>query len=148
MSPKFLFLINLLSTWYMVGLIWLVQRVHYKLFDRVGAEGFTRYEADHCNLITPVVGPPMLLEIATAAMLVYATPVGVPRWAMWLGLAAVLGIWASTAVLQVPCHNRLGVAFSSQDYSLLVGSNWLRTVLWTARGILMAYFANKLFAAS
>ena len=147
MNPQLTFLVNLLATWYLVGLIWMVQLVHYKLFDRVGLDGFVRYEADHCNLISPVVGPPMLIEIATAVLLIISPPSGVPRWAMVAGLAAVSAIWLSTALIQVPCHNRLGDGFNARDYALLVGSNWIRTVLWTARGLLMAYFATRLMGS-
>jgi hypothetical protein len=146
MSPHWAFLINLLATWYLVGLIWMVQVVHYRLFDRVGDDGFARYELDHANLITPIVGPPMVVELATAALLVVSAPAAMPTWARVAGLATVLLIWASTAVIQVPCHSRLAAGFNLEDYQLLVSSNWIRTVLWTARGLLMAYFAARLLS--
>jgi hypothetical protein len=122
----------------------MVQIVHYNLFDRVGEAGFARYEADHSRLITPVVGPVMLIEITTAGLLLVSAPVGVPRWAIAAGLAAVVGIWLSTALIQVPCHARLANGFNEMDYRKLVNSNWIRTVLWTARGILLFYLASRL----
>lgn len=144
MNAQWVFLINLLTTWYLVGLIWMVQAVHYKMFDRVGEAEFAKYETDHCALITPIVGPPMLIEIATAGLLIVMAPAGIPRWAMVLGFVAVLGIWLSTVVIQVPCHNRLLGGFNDADYRLLVSSNWIRTLLWTGRGLLMAYYAKIL----
>ena len=84
-------MLNLVSTWYMVGLIWMVQIVHYNMFDRVGQDQFARYEADHNRLITPIVGVPMLVEIATACLLFAAAPSVIPRWAVWAGLAMVVG---------------------------------------------------------
>ena len=42
-------------------------------------------------------------------------------------------IWLSTFALQVPCHARLGRGFSLGAWRLLVRSNWVRTVLWSAR---------------
>ena len=147
MTAHWIFLINLVSTWYLVGLIWMVQAVHYNLFDRVGESQFPAYEADHSRLITPIVGPPMLFEIVTAGLLLVSAPAGVPRWAIVAGLAAVVGIWLSTAFIQVPCHNRLMNGFNEADYKRLVHSNWIRTVLWTARGLLMAYFASRLMAS-
>ncbi|QDV86311.1 hypothetical protein [Planctomycetes bacterium TBK1r] len=147
MKVNVIFLINLVATWYMVGLIWMVQVVHYKLFDRVGEAEFVKYETDHSTLITPIVGLPMLVEIATAGMLLAFVPAGIPRWVLVAAFIAVLAIWLSTALIQVPCHNRLTQnGFTQADYQLLVGSNWIRTILWTARGLLLAYFANKLMA--
>ena len=66
MLANALFLLNLISTWYMVGLIWMVQIVHYKMFDRVGEDVFVRYAVDHGRLITPIVMVPMLIELITS----------------------------------------------------------------------------------
>lgn len=144
MTAAWVFLVNLVCTWYLVGLIWMVQVVHYNLFDRVGDEAFVQFETDHASLITPIVGPPMLIEMATAVMLLVSAPVGLPRGAFVAGLVAVVLVWLSTFFIQVPCHNRLMAGFNESDYRLLVTSNWIRTVLWTARGLLMMYLASKL----
>lgn len=148
MKMSLIFVINLLATWYMVGLIWMVQVVHYNLFDRVGREQFVQYEADHSRLITPIVGIPMLVELGTAvALILYPSPI-LPRWAAILGLALVVAIWASTALVQVPCHRELGQAFSPDAYQRLVQSNWVRTALWSGRGLLTAYFLTIALQAS
>ena len=139
MLPNALFVLNLLATWYMVGLIWMVQIVHYQMFDRVGADVFQRYALDHSRLITPIVAIPMLIEIATAFGLLIVSPTGIPRTWFMIGMALVLVIWASTALLQVPCHERLASGFDREIYVRLVTSNWIRTIAWSARGGLMAY---------
>lgn len=122
----------------------MVQIVHYNLFDRVGDEAFVNYETDHGRLITPIVGPPMLLEMATAAMLLVSAPAGIPKGYAIAGFVAVILIWLSTFLIQVPCHNRLLSGFNETDYRMLVNSNWIRTILWTARGVLMTYLAGTL----
>jgi hypothetical protein len=53
----------------MCGLIWFVQVVHYPLFARVGGDGSKAYAAEHQRRTTLVVGPLMLVEIATAALI-------------------------------------------------------------------------------
>lgn len=148
MNATLTFVLNLLATWYMVGLIWMVQIVHYNLFDRVGEDGFVRYEADHGRLITPIVGVPMLVEIVTAGLLLVHAPAGFPKWAAWAAFAMVVAIWLSTAFLQVPCHNRLMEGFDQATYQRLVNSNWLRTALWSARGVLMGWFLVNLLRAA
>ena len=52
------------------------------------------------------------------------------------GISLVAVIWLSTAFIQVPCHNRLVDGFDEEAHSRLVGSNWIRTVAWTIRGVL------------
>jgi hypothetical protein len=120
----------------LTGLIWCIQVVHYPLFAAVGRDEFTRYEADHARLITLVVGPLMLVELAAALWLAAVRPAGVPAWMAWTGLALVAAIWLSTAAIQVPCHAKLAAGFDAEVHARLVSSNWIRTVAWTARGLL------------
>ena len=141
MNGSTFFIVNLIATWYMVGLIWMVQIVHYNMFDRVGVEQFQQYEADHNRLITPIVGVPMLFELATAVLLLVSAPDSFPRWAAIVGLVLIALIWLSTVLLQIPCHNQLLNGFDESTYRRLVSSNWIRTVLWTSRGVLMAFYA-------
>lgn len=129
-------LIQAFASLALTGLIWCIQVVHYPLFAAVGRDGFARYEADHARLITLVVGPLMLVELAASLWLVAMRPAGVPAWMVWTGLALVAAIWLSTAVVQVPCHARLAAGFDPEVHARLVSSNWIRTAAWTARGFL------------
>lgn len=140
MTSTTLFLLNLVSTLYLVGLIWTIQIVHYPLFDRVGRPDFIAYETAHNRLITPVVGPVMVVELATALLLAFGPcPIWLPRQMAVAGLLAVVAIWASTILLQAPCHARLLQGFDDSAYRQLVATNWIRTLLWTARGLLLVH---------
>ena len=135
---KLIFVVHLLSTLFMVGLIWFVQVVHYPLFAKVGPAEFLAYENAHTFLTTFVVMPPMLLEIGTAVLLaVFARPEGVSPVLAWAGLALVLVIWLSTFLLQVPQHEILGSGFAEPPHRFLVMSNWVRTLAWSARGVIL-----------
>jgi len=125
------------ATLFMVGVIWFVQIVHYPLFGRVGGENFAGYSLAHSRLTGFVVGPPMLLEAATAAALVVRPPGGLPFLLPLLGLVLLAGVWLSTALLQSPQHTVLGGGFVASSHRFLVLSNWLRTALWTGRGVLV-----------
>ena len=138
MSPLAIFLTQVLSTWFLVGLIWTIQVVHYPLFGAVGADRFAAYEAAHSRLITLVVAPVMFVELAGAVALVMSRPSQTPAWIAWIGLLLVLIIWFSTAFVQVPAHARLAGGFDVQAHAKLVSTNWIRTVAWTVRGGLMA----------
>jgi len=132
---------NLASTLFMTGLIWFVQIVHYPLFATVGSEAFSAYSRSHQSLTTFVVGPPMLVEALTAGILVIARPTGVPAWMPWAGLVLVAVIWLSTATLQVPAHARLSSGFDPAVGASLVATNWIRTVGWSLRAILVCAMA-------
>jgi hypothetical protein len=134
-----LILLNAVSSWFMLGVIWFVQVVHYPLFTRVGLEGFAGYEKAHARLTTFVVAPAMLIELFTAILLVVLRPGGVKPVLLWAGLALVAVAWASTWALQVPQHEVLANGYSGEAVRRLVTSNWIRTAAWTLRaGIVTA----------
>ena len=130
---------HLVVTWYLVGLCWLVQRVQYPLMSRVGADAFVEYERGHVARITPVVAPPMLFELASGVALVVVSPtlLSSPAFALTLLLLAL--VWGSTFGIQVPLHAKLEERFDARDHGALVRSNWIRTLAWSARGVLVAH---------
>lgn len=128
--------VHAFATLALVGLIWTIQVVHYPLFRLIPADDFSSYERAHMRRITLIVGPLMLIEAATAVWLVVMTPEGVPAWSVWVGLALVLAIWAMTATVQGPAHQRLAKRFDAKLHRLLVRSNWFRTIMWSARGVI------------
>ena len=132
--------LNLVSTWYMVGLIWMVQCVHYPLFAKVSAENYVEYQQLHERYITLVVGVPMIVELVTAILLLNYLPKGVSAAWVWAALVLLVVAWLSTAFLQVPCHSKLNIAFDADVHRRLVNSNWIRTISWTLRGLLVAWF--------
>lgn len=125
------------ATWFMAGLIWFVQIVHYPLMGAVHAEAFREYEIAHQRRTTWVVGPVMLLE-ASCAVLLFWVPHGeftsTPLRSVGLALLSI--IWVSTFVVQVPLHAKLAVGFDRSAWRQLVVSNWLRTFAWSVRGII------------
>jgi hypothetical protein len=141
-----LLLAHAAATWYMVGLIWFVQLVHYPLFGAVGERGFAAYATEHQRRTSWVVGPPMLAEAASAAWLVAAPPAGLERAPFVVGLALLAVVWLSTALAQVPRHTVLGRGYDARAHQTLVAGNWLRTVAWSARGALVLWLAARLVA--
>ncbi|MFT5288219.1 MAG: hypothetical protein ACI8QS_000029 [Planctomycetota bacterium] len=135
-----LLLIHAAATLFMTGLIWFVQVVHYPLFAGVSPDRFEQYEKDHTKRTGWVVGPPMLIELGTAAALIRWRPDAIPSLAVWVGLALLSVIWLSTLLQQMPEHRRLLSGFDADSHRRLVRTNWIRTFAWTARGCLSVWF--------
>lgn len=138
---QLLLLVHLAATWYLVGLCWLVQRVQYPLMAQVGRDGFTAYEAAHVARISPIVAPPMILELVTGVALVVTAGPAFRHPVFLLSLGLLAGIWISTFTLQVPLHGQLSAGFDAEAHASLVATNWLRTLAWTARGAIVAWLA-------
>ena len=141
---KLLFLANLLATIFMTGVIWIVQVVHYPLFAKVGDELFRSYHVDHNVLITYIVLPAMLIEAGTAAFFILERPSTVTPLEAWIGLILVGVAWGTTFFFSVPQHNILASGFDPQAHRTLVSTNWIRTLAWSARSILIGWQVYKL----
>lgn len=129
---------HLCATWYLIGLCWLIQRVQYPLMGRVGVEHFADYEQQHVRRIGPLVAPAMLLELATGGLLlVRSLAEAGGSLVLYSAVALLAPIWLSTFLLQVPLHRRLERGFDPDAHAALVRTNWIRTLAWTARGLLL-----------
>ncbi len=135
-SADLLLKINLACSLYMAGLIWFVQIVHYPLFERIGRENFALYAERHQKLTTLVVAPAMLLELVASIALVLTAP---SSSASWVAGSMTLLVWGSTIGIQVPLHAQLVSGFNSATWKTLVASNWIRTIAWTLRSILLLW---------
>lgn len=133
-----LFVVNLAVAWFLTGLIWTIQIVHYPLFGLVG-DRFCEYERVHMRRIGYVVGPVMLLELLAATLLVWLRPVNVSISTAIASLGLIVIIWISTVTVQAPCHRRLSQGFDTNIERRLTTSNWIRTIAWTTRALLLAY---------
>ena len=143
---NFVLLFQVVSTLFMVGVIWFVQIVHYPLMAHVGREQFLTYEQAHTRRTTWVVGPPMLIELGSGLLLLWIRPTGVSLFQSVVGIALLVIIWASTLWIQIPCHNRLSSGFDPCIHRRLVATNWIRTTAWTLRGVLASGMIWKTFS--
>lgn len=146
MNSQLCLILNFASTWAMVGVIWIIQIVHYPLFASVGSDQFRGYEQDHQRLITYIVLPLMFCELITSGLLWVYRPVGSSAVLIGIGIALVLLIWGSTFLLQVPQHGQLGNGFDAAVHQKLVSGNWIRTVAWTLRGLVVGYLVWRSMA--
>jgi hypothetical protein len=137
-------LLHLAATGAMVGIIWFVQVVHYPLFARAGGNGFGWYASAHARWTGWVVGPPMVVEALTGLLLLRWLPDGIPAFTTWIGLLLILMLWASTFLVQVPYHTDLARGWNPVVLRRLIMTNWLRTLLWTARGVLVLWMLTHL----
>jgi hypothetical protein len=134
-------LLNIFSCFFLCGLIWTIQLVHYPAFS-FAKENFQTFHAFHSFRISLIVLPIMCIELLSGILLfVYGG-----HSQFWLyNLVLIFGVWLSTFFLSVPQHNVLGIQFNEHALFLLVLTNWVRTFLWTFRsGLLLLFLFPKI----
>lgn len=128
----------LLSTSLMVGAIWIVQLVHYPAFLFVDPKKFKDFEAFHAKTISYIVMPLMLTELFCSVSLFLTSN---SQWLpLSINLFLLLMIWIITFFISVPCHTQLTQGYNETIIKRLVNTNWLRTLLWSSRWLLLIYY--------
>lgn len=140
-----LLLVHAAATFALIGLIWTVQLAIYPLFERVGERAFREYHERYSRRIAVVVAPLMAVELFTGVRLMSQLEVGASMAVEWSAFTLIVLIWGTTFVLSVPLHHKLGVQFKASTARLLTATNWIRTVAWTLRGILVGAMVSRAF---
>ena len=138
-------IVALASVWAMTGIIWVIQVVHYPIFDSiergVDDEDWRRFGDRHRRSISFVVGPFMLAEGVTGLWLAVDPPGDVGTTLPLIALALMAIAYGTTALVSVPLHEQLTDRFDDEAHRRLVRSNWIRTAAWTGRGLVVAVIA-------
>lgn len=139
------FIMQLLCTFSMTGIIWFVQIVHYPLMRRVGKGRFTRYLQTHMVLTTFVVAPVMLIEAVAVVYGLLVPTAWLDGEAAQLGAVLLLVIWLVTFFVHVPGHRRLSREFEARAYRRILFGNWIRAYAWSFRTIILVFSLLRVF---
>ncbi|MGI9550889.1 MAG: hypothetical protein ACR2MT_06810 [Aurantibacter sp.] len=127
-------LIHIFSTFFMCGLCWFVQIVHYPLFKAVPLHNFPAYQKK--NYVTGHVTVPMMtVELFSGLWVLFAAYSDL----FLTNMILLAIIWGSTFVFQVPIHLQLAKNPTHKLMSRLIRTNWIRTLSWTMRSGILAY---------
>jgi len=133
-SISTLLLLNIVLSAIMTGIIWLVQLVIYPSFEKAKS---TEFQVHHVKSIGPIVALLMIIELMTM-MYVLTTD----QHIILISAAVCLVIiWLSTFLIQVPIHNQIQKNFDNLSIKRLILSNWIRTIFWTLKSILLLGYA-------
>lgn len=131
-----IWLCHLAATTVMLGVVWYAQLVRYPSFGQIPADQFVEYHRRYTMNISWIVGPAMILELLSGFALL-ATASGPCFAGIAASMVMLAIIWISTFMIQVPCHHALGQGFHMITHRRLVSTNWVRTVFWSARWLLV-----------
>ncbi len=132
---EYIDILNLLVSAIMLGVIWIIQIVHYPSFKWISKKEWTTFHSHHTLMISPIVAPVMLIELSLTIMIVYR----LPNFWHTFSLFLLVIIWISTFFVQVPIHQRLGDRKNLNLIDRLVHTNWVRTISWTIKTLILLF---------
>ena len=142
---NFVLLSHLIFTSIMTGVIWVIQIVHYPSFHFIEKELYTAFQKFHMNKISIIVIPIMLAELITGMMLFLDKSSKSPF--LIVSFVILVLIWLITGVFFSKAHNELMTGYQELVVNQLVVMNWIRTLLWTLRLLLLTCFVYLHFSS-
>ena len=133
MEFELLFKINFISTSFMVGVIWVIQLLHYPSFHFINDQKYVDFQHFHMQRISFIVIPAMLVELASGLLLAYFFRSSLTI----ILLAFLLGIWGITFIFFTNIHQNLTNGYDHSIVDRLIQINWSRTALWSLRFIIL-----------
>ncbi|MCB1176195.1 MAG: hypothetical protein KDK36_01335 [Leptospiraceae bacterium] len=135
---KYLLPIQIFSCFFMTGLIWLIQLIHYPAYKYIAEDYFSIYQNFHTKTITYIVFPLMSFESVSGFILIFLIPIS--SFFFLLNFIGIISIWLVTGLLSVPAHNKLNSGKNFKVIKKLILSNWLRTIIWSIRSLFFIIF--------
>lgn len=135
-------ILNLFSSFFLCGLIWTVQLVHYPAFHGFEKETYHEWMSLHKSRISFIVVPLMFTELITSILLSFREETSTILHQAGLGI--VILIWLITFFVQVQLHEKLSAGYSEKLVQKLVSSNRWRTLLWSMKSVLGIYLLTRL----
>ena len=137
-SLSLLYIGNIATTWALLLLIWLVQVIIYPGLSRVPSKDFANYHRWYVTRISVLVVPLMICEAITTLGWLMLEP---DSYYSTIAAFLVVIIWLATFMLQVPIHRHLQSGKDNARIRRLVDTNWIRTMAWTAKAVIVTLSA-------
>ena len=131
-------IIHLIATSVMVGVIWIIQLVHYPSFHFIELKQYTTFQRFHMSRISYVVIPAMLTELFTLILIVISMD-QIDNLVLASAILLIF-IWLMTAVFFSGVHQKLTLGYDQTVVDKLIKLNWGRTLLWTLRLLLISIY--------
>lgn len=138
---EILFTMQLFSTFFLTGLIWVIQLVHYPSFHYIEENIFSTFAQFHSKRITRIVLPMMFIELISAFIILLASDLGQLSFTLFIvNFVIIVLIWSCTFCLSMPCHKELMREINKPIINKLIRTNWPRTVLWSFKSLLLIFW--------
>ena len=79
-------------------------------------------------------------------IIIFQNPNGIRKWTLIVGIILLGVIWLSTALFQIQFHNMLSSKFDENVLFMLIKTNWIRTICWSLRGVIILIMLDKLIS--
>ena len=119
----------------------MTQFITYPTFLHIDKDKFSEYHRKYVNNISFIVAPVMLIELLTLSLIAYFSS----EFLIIKSLILLLVIWLTTFFIMIPSHNRISKSFNKKEIISLINYNWVRTILWSFKLLVIIFLFYEKF---
>jgi hypothetical protein len=140
LTPNYeMLVIHIVATAIMVGVIWVIQLVHYPSFYFIKQKNYKSFQNFHMKNITYIVFPIMSIELFSGFFLVLIFEDSKILSVLYFSLFFLLSNWALTGIIFTRLHSELLEGYNKLIIKNMIKWNWIRTLFWSIRLFLLFY---------
>ena len=128
----YLFLLIIINS-ILVGVILMTQILSYPLLLKLSISNFYNYYNSYTKRISFIVIPLMIIEVLLSIIL----NIILNNFYLFASNILLFVVWGSTFFIQVPIHNKLSSNHSYVLINKLIYTNWIRTIAWICKLIIL-----------
>ena len=136
-----LYFIQIVCNSYLVSLVLITQFITYPTFLSIDKKKFPDFHKKYVNKISLIVAPVMIIELLTLSHIAYFSK----DFLIIKSLILLLVIWLTTFFIMIPSHNKISKAFNKKEINMLINYNWVRTILWSFKLLLIIFLYYEKF---
>jgi len=136
-----LYFIQIVCNSYLVSLVFMTQFITYPTFLHIDKDKFSEYHRKYVNNISFIVAPVMIIELLTLSLIAYFSS----EFLIIKSLFLLLVIWLTTLFIMIPSHNRISKSFNIKEIKSLINYNWIRTILWSFKLLVIIFLYYEKF---
>ncbi len=129
-----LIVLHIVSTSIMVGVIWVMQLLHYPALLYVKNETFRQFQNFHMTKISIIVVPIMLIELVSG-FIIYLQ--GERSFEFLASFVLMIILWIMTGLIFTKFHSKLRKSKDIRIINKMIFLNWYRTLFWSMRLIII-----------
>ncbi len=127
-------LIHASATLLLAGVMWAIQLGLVPLLARATADTWPHHTRVYRRVFRTLFWPLLVVEAGSGLLAALQQPAGIPAWVHGINLTLLAAAWGTIPLVRLVVGHHPLTRFDPDGFRRFARLNWIRVVVWTARG--------------
>lgn len=137
MTTHEVLLVHAAATLVLAGVMWGIQVGVVPRIRQASVETWPRHADTYRRVLRTVFWPLVGVEAASGILVTWRHPAGIPSWVHGVNVALLIAAWCVIPLTRFLVGHHPLDRFDPAGFGRFARLNWVRVVVWTARGVVV-----------